>query len=296
MPSLVFQKLIALGSLPSDWELVRVAVDWSGLPLLLMIEGRGPAPVKSAGSETWSRWFNTKPKALHVVYLQGTEVRTTCVQCGGEISAGPIQPFMNGWIVGWNRDGRINCYDSTGVLRESLDLGNGIEDLQTEPNGRIWVSYFDEGVYGSGISTEGLVCFDGEGTPVFRFLEFARRHQLPHIDDCYALNVAANGDVWVNYYSDFPLICLHDMHLDRHWLEFGSLGNTFAVRDGCLFYLCDSKLMFRTLDAASTPEPVDCVDENGEKFVPASDRYVSGAVRGAHLIINSGSAIYSAVT
>jgi hypothetical protein len=203
---------------------------------------------------------------------------------------------MNGWIVGWNRDGRINCYDSTGVLRESLDLGNGIEDLQTEPNGRIWVSYFDEGVYGSGISTEGLVCFDGEGTPVFRFLEFARRHQLPHIDDCYALNVAANGDVWVNYYSDFPLICLHDMHLDRHWLEFGSLGNTFAVRDGCLFYLCDSKLMFRTLDAASTPEPVDCVDENGEKFVPASDRYVSGAVRGAHLIINSGSAIYSAVT
>jgi len=268
-----------------------------------MIEGRGPEPAKSADSDTWSRWFNTKPKALHVVYFRANGVRTTCVQRGGEIFGGPVQPLMHGWIAGYRPDGRVNCYDSAGVLRQSLDLGNGIEDLQTEPNGRIWVSYFDEGVYGSGISTEGLVCFDGVGTPVFRFLEFARQNQLPHVDDCYALNVTANGDVWVNYYSDFPLVCLRDMRLSEHRLEFGSLGNTFAVRDEGLFYLRNSQVMFRTFDAASTPEAVNCVDENGEELVLTPDRYLSGVVRGtpgaargAHLLINSGSAIYAAAT
>jgi hypothetical protein len=247
MPDLVFKKLIALDSLPSDWELVNIAVDWSGLPLLLMIEGRGPEPAKGSDSETWSRWFNTKPKALHIVDIRSNEIRTTCIERGGEAYGGPIQPFRDGWIAGWSQDGRVNCYDSTGARKESLDLGKGIEDIQTEPSGRIWVSYCDEGVYvgGGGISAQGLVCFDGEGMPVFRFLEFSRRHQLPHIDDCYALNVAGNGDVWVNYYSDFPLVCLRDMYLSKHWLEFGSLGSTFAVRDESLFYLRNSQLMFR---------------------------------------------------
>ena len=30
--------------------------------------------------------------------------------------------------------------------------------------GQIWVGYFDEGVDGGGIGTEGLVCFDSNGT------------------------------------------------------------------------------------------------------------------------------------
>ena len=303
MPDLVFQKLIALDSLPSDWELVNIAVDWSGLPLLLMIEGRGPEPAKGSDSETWSRWFNTKPKALHTVDFRSDKIRTTCIQRGGEIHGGPVQPFKDGWIAGIRWGDGVRCYDSAGALKELLDLGKGIAYVQTEPSGRIWVSYYDEGVYGSGISTEGLVCFDGAGTPVFRYQEFAEQNELPHIDDCYAMNVSAAGDVWVNYYSDFPLVCLENMHLKRHWLEFGSLGSTFAVRDDGVHYLRKSRLMFRLLDAGSDPEPVNCFDENGDEFVPRSDRYVSGAMRGApgaargpHLIIDSGSAIYAAVT
>jgi hypothetical protein len=269
-----------------------------------MIEGRGPEPAKGSDSETWSRWFNTKPKALHIIDIRSNEIRTTCIQLGGEIFGGLIQPFMGGWIAGYSREG-VNYYDSSGALKGSLNLGYGVQDLQTDPNGRIWVSYCDEGVYEGkgGISTQGLACSNSEGTPVFRFLEFARRNQLPPIDDCYALNVAANGDVWVNYYSDFPLICLRDMQLDRHWPEFGSLGGTFAVRDKGLVYLRNSQLMFRTFDAASAPEPVNCFNENGEEFVPRLDRYVSGAMRGApgaargpHLIIDSGTAIYAAIS
>lgn len=303
MPDLVFRKLIALDSLPSDWELVNLAVDWSGLPLLLMIEGRGPEPPRGSDSGTWSWWFNTKPKALHIIDFQVGKIRTTCIERGREAYGGPIQPFKDGWIAGWGQDGRVNCYDSAGIPRESLDLGKGIEAIQTEPGGRIWVSYFDEGVYGSGISTEGLVCFDGAGAPIFRFREFARQNELPHIDDCYAMNVAANGEVWVNYYSDFPLVCLQNMHLKKRWLEFGSLGSTFAVRDEGLFYFRRSQLMFRTFDSAGDPEPVKCFDENGEEFEPRSDRYVSGAIRGApgaargsHLLLDSGAAIYAAVS
>ena len=46
--------------------------------------------------------------------------------------------------------------------------------------------------------------------------EFARKHELPFIDDCYSLKVVGTS-VYVSYYSDFPLVWLVDFQLQRVW-------------------------------------------------------------------------------
>jgi hypothetical protein len=229
------------------------------------------------------------------VFLEGGAVKTIRITQGiGELAL-HVQPYDDGWILGYSRTGRANLYDCAGSLLHTLDLGDAIEDLQTLPDGKIWVSYFDEGVYGEGISTQGLVCFDRSGAPLFRYRDHTAPQKLPPIDDCYALNVALNGDVWVNYYMDFPLVLLRNMEVNQHWLEFGSLGKAFAVHGDRFAYLRDSKLMARSLDPAAAPEELRCVDVEGNRLTTSPVRYLAGAARGNHLALNAGNAIYLAI-
>jgi hypothetical protein len=114
------------------------------------------------------------------------------------------------------------------IPRRTLDLGDASKHLQTTPEGQIWVGYFDEGVDGGGIGTEGLVCFDSNGTSIFKYAEFAKQHDLPFIDDCYTLNVVGAA-VWVSYYSKFPLVFLKNFKLERAWDSLGA-NRAIAVR------------------------------------------------------------------
>ncbi|HKF47177.1 MAG TPA: hypothetical protein VKB38_07445 [Terracidiphilus sp.] len=205
-----------------------------------------------------------------------------------------VQPYDSGWVLGYGRGGRANVYGTDGELLRTMKIGDAVEDLQTLSDGRIWVSYFDEGVYGSGISTQGLVCFDRAGKAIFKFREYADKPKLPPIDDCYAMNVTGHGDVWVNYYMAFPLVLLREMEASQHWLEFGSMGNAFAVRGDHVIYLRDSKLMTRRLEPMSEPENMDAVDASGNRLSPCATRYLSGAARGSSLVLNTGTAIYVA--
>jgi hypothetical protein len=98
-----------------------------------------------------------------------------------------------------------------GAVQSELTLGDGIENLQTSPGGSIWVSYFDEGVFGNygwhgtgrsrPLGSSGLVCFGPDGSVRWEFQPPAG-HDM--ICDCYALNVAGET-VWAYYYTDFPL-------------------------------------------------------------------------------------------
>ena len=86
-----------------------------------------------------------------------------------------------------------------GAIYVRFHIGYGHEDIQVCPNGRIWVSYFDEGVYSGGeIPSNGLVAFDERGRLVWE------NRQRTLIDDCYALNVSSAG-VWFCAYSSFDL-------------------------------------------------------------------------------------------
>lgn len=104
-----------------------------------------------------------------------------------------------------NDGNRENLYilSTDGIKQNSFNCGDGIEDIVVSNDG-IWISYFDEGVFGSGISTEGLVLFNHDGTPLFKYHNDLLN--MPYIDDCYAMCNGKAHSVWIFPYSDFPLV------------------------------------------------------------------------------------------
>ncbi len=100
----------------------------------------------------------------------------------------------------------IFIFNSSGGAVSSFYGGMGIEDIVVGGEG-IWISYFDEGVFGSGISTEGLVLFDITGNVLFRY--HTDLLNPPLIAECYALSKGADTTVWLFPYTDFPLIQLN---------------------------------------------------------------------------------------
>jgi hypothetical protein len=133
-----------------------------------------------------------------------------------------VQRFKDGWLLGETRSGRAIIYDAAGKPTGSeFDLGDASEDIQVSENGAIWVSYFDEGVFGGGVGNAGLVCFNSVGQVIFRYSDFAEHHKLPPVDDLYALNVVDESDVWISYYSDFPLVRIRNWKEAEVWNDFG---------------------------------------------------------------------------
>lgn len=131
--------------------------------------------------------------------------------------------------------------DARGAVQRTLDLGVGIEDVQIAGN-EIWVSYFDEGVF-SKRGEPGLACFDWTGTRTFSFREIeitGPESLVPDIADCYALNVTAPGDVWLYYYTEFPLIHLRGRNVAGSWMPTPVVGaQAVAVREPYVVFLGD---------------------------------------------------------
>jgi hypothetical protein len=96
--------------------------------------------------------------------------------------------------------------DAAGNVERTGTLGDGIEHVQTTPSGKIWVGYFDEGIYGgSGLGAPGVVRFSGRLRPEWRFPRTTFPGVIAPIEDCYALNVSGET-VWSSYYSEFPVV------------------------------------------------------------------------------------------
>ncbi len=125
-----------------------------------------------------------------------------------------------------------DIFDENGTLLSSIVVGDGIEHVQTTSAGDIWVGYFDEGIYSGGkLENSGLVCLTEQGQPRFQYwFDVAEPNGLPCIDDCYALNVSGEDEVWTSYYSNFPVVKLRRKELDKAWLDFPAKAvRAFAV-------------------------------------------------------------------
>lgn len=106
-------------------------------------------------------------------------------------------------------DKNAALYNHNGQLISRFTLGDGIEQVNVTADRNIWVSYFDEGVFGNygwgqPVGQYGLVKFDVEGNIVWQADQF-------EVLDCYAVNAESNRSFWFYYYSDFKLVHLEDM-------------------------------------------------------------------------------------
>ena len=114
------------------------------------------------------------------------------------------------------------------------------------------------------------------------------------ISDCYAMNVDQTGTVWLNYYTDFPLIRLHNFAIEQIWKDFSVLGNGFAMRGDEVIYMRANKLAVSSLLSSTPYESTasNVEDENGLVPIPTKQRYADVAARGASLFINPGPTLY----
>jgi len=131
-----------------------------------------------------------------------------------------------------NRGPNADIFDEKGTLLSSIVAGDGIQHVQATSAGDIWIGYFDEGVYSGGkLEGSGLVCLTEEGQPRLQYwTDVAEPNALPCIDDCYALNVSGDDEVWTSYYSNFPVVRLRRKTLDKAWLDFPAIAvRAFAV-------------------------------------------------------------------
>ncbi|WP_445630856.1 hypothetical protein [Nostoc sp. DSM 114167] len=129
----------------------------------------------------------------------------------------------------FERNGRI--YSLGGKFSREILLGDGIQSVQTTSNGTIWTSFFDEGVFGNfgwdePIGSSGLVAWDSTGNKIY---DFQPTDGLDSICDCYALNVESDTDVWLYYYTEFPLVHLHHKKIQSVWNMPISGSDGFAV-------------------------------------------------------------------
>jgi hypothetical protein len=203
--------------------------------------------------------------------------------------------------------GRDNgfIYDANGQVISSLFLGDGIEDVQSTPDGQtIWVSYFDEGVFGdSDMGQEGLVALKQDGTLVHRFATALRNENplnVPDICDCYALNVATDKDTFLYYYTDFPLVRITERVVTGIWRDLKSKGgreiqgsHAFAVNsERALFgggYSVNDRLHLYSLNGYNVPqESVVPVDANQDR-ISISD---ASFARGGHFFIVRGDDLF----
>jgi hypothetical protein len=116
-------------------------------------------------------------------------------------------------------------------------LGDGINDVRTDSKGFIWVSYFDEGVFGNygwssrgpePIGASGLVKFDSSGQRVLSF--DAEAAGTDTICDAYAMNLIGDDDAWVYFYTEFPIVRIRNGKY-QCW-SYGEAGaSAMAVRE-----------------------------------------------------------------
>ncbi|MFI4974571.1 MAG: hypothetical protein ACHP84_08535 [Caulobacterales bacterium] len=117
------------------------------------------------------------------------------------------------WIVADSRCARSGqnaaVIDPAGVITHRFRLGDGIEHLQCDGAGAIWVGYFDEGL-SDDLGCAGLARFDDEGAAAWSYNhEVARRFAAypaeHYVDDNYALNVSGS-EVWACSYMSFEIL------------------------------------------------------------------------------------------
>jgi hypothetical protein len=219
---LVAETLVDFGPLLDGWgSPVTFGVGWDGA--IYAAAGRATEPL------TENRGIGIFPKSklaesTDYVVLRWEQGKVQkLVHSRESLVASYVQPYPGGvLLVGarcrWRPEGAEKnalALDWSGRELRRLTLGDGIQDLRVTTNGAIWASYFDEGVFGNfgwsrpgprAMGAAGLLAFSPEGEQ--RFAYDAEAAGTDSICDAYAMNVAGDDDVWLYFYTEFPIVRL----------------------------------------------------------------------------------------
>ncbi|MGE7768890.1 hypothetical protein [Peribacillus sp. NPDC096540] len=218
MNKLHLEHIFSITELPNKYESTNLSADFKGQLIVMGVENLTERTFK-----------------YDIYHFNNHEIQKYTISPVRKLF-NHIQRLNDGWLLAESRADDENVknatiFDDYGNSIISFHLGDGIENLQVSENGDIWVGYFDEGVYGQTVGGSGLSCFNSKGKQVFDFTDFSwGKKDIPPIDDCYALNVVSNDEIYCYYYSDFPLLSIKNMNEYRIYNKLKIKGsNAFAV-------------------------------------------------------------------
>lgn len=225
--------IVPLPPLPVGWQLVTMAVLPDGSLGLLGTD------VDLAGA-----WARVRRQEIEPLSPDSPE-RPLPIAAGGtarlwrfdgaQLHDGPTMPlgapslalagFSDGrWLIAATNareepNGRLFAPDGTLLAR--LDLGDAIEYLGVDLADRVWVGWFDEGIFGNmdrfpnSIDRTAVVaaCFAADGAPL---AVGPVPEAAGFLADVYSMTVTEEG-TWVCPYTEFPLIHLRPGQPARWW-------------------------------------------------------------------------------
>ena len=212
-------------------------------PVVLSLEQAPDYRMESPGQASFPKKRAGIPNRFRIHHLVSNDVWETIDLPETVENFHAIQPLGKAlWLLVRGRadneeDRNARIYDGSGRHVRSFHAGDGIQEVQTTNDGRIWVSYFDEGVFGNTkLGRSGLVCLDNRGRCIFDYGTLVG-DDVPSIADCYALNVCSDREVWLCYYTDFPLVRLLDDKPECVWMKQPVKGSPgFAVSCGLILF------------------------------------------------------------
>lgn len=197
----------------------------------------------------------------------------------------------------YDRNARV--WSREGVEIRDFLLGDGIQNVQVSRKGTIWVSYFDEGVYGNygwsdPVGASGLIAWDSKGNIRYK-------NTAALIDDCYALNVVNEKEIWFYYYSDFQLGHItNGVHTESSQVAFihpGVSGSSGFCTDGEHFLFeagydkHGTSFQFKTLDTPGQLSAGKVIEFVNEEH--GSLQYVRQDCRKDRLLLCTEQALYA---
>jgi hypothetical protein len=230
----------------TGFDVVSIDPGPTGELYVLAVESPADYRVETTGA-TYARTQIDHEQVFLVLRVEGDSV--TEYRIGGQKwNYHHVQPLPNNELLlvcsrchyrdkdDYDLNGRV--FSTRGEFQREFLLGDGIQDVQTTASGGIWVSYFDEGIFGNfgwnePVGYPGVILWDSDGNIVYRF---EPDMGLDHMADCYALNVAGESDVWCYYYTAFPLVRIHNLSIKGVWNSRISGSSGFAIwKDWVLF-------------------------------------------------------------
>jgi hypothetical protein len=286
-------------------ELVAFNVGPDGLTYLVVALKPLDYRTERPDGASFAKTVPDGPQTYRVVALSGSQPVLDVVIEGERFNIHDVQPLAGELLLvcarsryrgprDFDKNGRV--YTTYGAFAREILLGDGIQTVQTTTGGMIWTSYFDEGVFGNygwqnPIGASGLVAWDSSGNKQY---EFEPTAGLDAICDCYALNVESEENVWLYYYTEFPLVHLRHREVASVWAMPLEGSGAFSVSAGhALFrggYNDRDTYQLFSLRRDRKPEltaEIELRDETNGKLV--ADRVV-GRADALHLV--SGDRLY----
>lgn len=267
----VAKRLFGFSEVIGDRHLIGVAVGPRLDPVVLSLEQDPDYRTEHPGWASFAKKRADRPNRFRIHHRVATHAWRAIDLPETSENIHFVQPLgQEEWLLVRGRadgddDPNAHVHGASGRHLRSFPAGDGIQEVQTTSDGKIWIGYFDEGVFGSTkLGGAGLVCLDDRGHCTFRFTDVLGEG-VSDICDCYALNVASDREVWLCYYTDFPLVRLIDGKVDGVWPRFPVQGSPGFAIDG------ETALFAGGYDDKGMLHLVRLGEKKGQKLIPTGE-------------------------